>query len=117
MIVNQAARKRIEKAGACTPDDWHLMVAEKQPKQDQARALCYACPVQNECLNEFFFEAGVTVGGTTWQERKKMIQAGDVPPIPADRLVESYTKGGIRALMINANLNEPEALAVAKTLR
>jgi len=42
-----------------------------------AKAICRLCPVREACLDEHFLDRDVVVGGTTWAERRKMLEAGD----------------------------------------
>ena len=117
MIMDQSVRKTLEQKGACREQDPAIFCTEEEPYYTKAKAICDVCPVRNECLNEMFFEAGVVVGGTTWKERKKLIAKGNVPDLPRVRLVESYARGGVRALMIEANQTEDEALKIQAALR
>lgn len=113
--MDRAARTTVELRGACGAEDWSLFTTERPEYQDKAKATCANCPVRNECLIEYFFEAGVVVGGTTWKERQAMLRNDTLPVSSKVRLVESLQKGGIRALMLEANLSEDEAVKFAKT--
>ncbi len=112
--MDSVTRKLVESKGACGAEDWSLFTTERPEYQDKAKATCQFCPVRAECLVEYFFEAGVVVGGTTWKERQKMLRDGDVPELSQQRLVESLRLGGVRALMLNGNLTEDEAVKFAR---
>lgn len=114
--MDKTSRSIIETAGSCREADWELFTTEKPEYQAKAKAICSTCPVKNSCLQEFFHEDGVVVGGTTPKERRKMVVSAGIYGLPLDRLVASYTLGGIRALMLDANLSEDDAIKVSKLL-
>ncbi len=114
--MDRAVRKTIESLGACTEADWELFVTEKPAHQNKAKAICQTCPMILECQKEFWFEAGVVAGGLTSRERHNRTVALDIPHASRARLVDSASRGGVRALMIEANLTENEALRVEKLL-
>lgn len=115
--MDKTVRVTVEADGLCQPEDWALFTTEKVPYQEKAKAICVGCPVRTACLSEYFWEAGVVVGGLTWKERQKMLPPASIPSIPFDRLVDSDARGGIRALMIEGNLTEEQAVSVAHNLR
>jgi hypothetical protein len=116
VLMDRSVRKTIEATGACTPADADTFTTEKPEYEAKAKAICSTCPVRQECLIEYWFEAGVVVGGTTWKERQTLTRRGALPDIPQGRLVESHTRGGVRALMIQCNQDETDAIELAKRL-
>lgn len=116
MIMDKSTRETIETAGSCGEADWELFTTEQPEYQAKAKAICNGCPVKNMCLDEYFHEDGIVVGGTTPKERRKMVVSAGIHGLPLDRLFTSYTLGGIRALMLEANLREPDAIKVSAVL-
>jgi hypothetical protein len=114
--MDRAVRKQIETQGACTEADWELFVTEKPAYQNKAKAICSTCPVREVCAKEYWFETGTVVGGLTSRERNARTLALDIPHLSHARLVDSVSRGGVRALMIEGNLTENEALRVEKLL-
>ena len=114
--MDRAARKTIEANGACGPADADTFTTEKPEYEAKAKAICANCPVREACLIEYYWEVGVVVGGTTWRERQTLTRRGALPDVPYGRLVESHSRGGVRALIIEANQDETDAIELAKRL-
>lgn len=116
--MNNLTRKRIERTGLCARSrDHHLWISDLPENQAKAKSICQGCPVKDDCLTEYFHEAGVVVGGTTWRERQKKRLEGYLPAVSHDRLVESYRAGGLRALQLDANMTEEEATVWIKSFK
>lgn len=115
--MDRATRKSIEATGACTPADADVMTTEKPEYEAKAKSICSTCPVRQECLEEYFWETGVVIGGTSYKERRRRMSNLDIPGVSRDRLVDSYARGGLRALMIECCMDEDQAMHAAKLLR
>ncbi len=71
-LMNLSWRQR----GACQVLDPEIFYPPVEEEADDARAICEACPVQDECL-EFALgnrEAEGIWGGATSRERRRMIR-------------------------------------------
>lgn len=117
MIMNQSVRKTVEQAGLCRLEDPEIFTTEKAEHEAKAKSICAGCPVREACLEEYWWETGVVVGGTTTKERRKRIARLDIPHISRDRLVESHLAGGIRAVMLECSLDEDQATHAVKALK
>ncbi len=89
-ILTWAAR------AACQGQDLNLFFSDAEQKVRQAKAICAACPVRRQCLDEALRSEGASVGagvfgGLTADERTRLVLArateqaaaqGQAPPQP-----------------------------------
>lgn len=78
---------------------WETLNATRGPERDsmiaEARAICDACPVKQECLEQALEarERWGMWGGTTAQERKEMFKEAQRRAVPISRGVKMGRKG------------------------
>ncbi len=92
----------LDSAVACKPSNTEFF-SELPREQAAAKAICYTCPMLDQCRTDHYLDPFTVVGGTTWAERKQALRFGTPPPEVAERLDRAGKNGtllgAIRHLM------------------